>query len=183
MTKFRTTLIFIAITSLGACIADYGSQSEYALANLNYEEGSKYGLSPLVRVNTNKWQVHCWSREVSTTGEVRGRDYCTLDRGGVGVFGIVEWHRNGPTLASHASDELCNAGAVAFGVDGQSLRGLSFARQYAMLSQGRLYASDSRSNWPECATRTSYYSLAGFADAFQELRQKAQERGFALAGF
>jgi hypothetical protein len=99
------------------------------------------------------------------------------------VIGILEWNPSGPTLASHGYDELCSGGNVAYGVDGQSLRGMSFRRQYAALSQGRLYASDSRSNWPECATFTSHYSLDGFADAFEELRQRAIKRGFALAGF
>jgi hypothetical protein len=60
---------------------------------------------------------------------------------------------------------------------------MSFRSQYAVLSQGRLYASDTRSNFPECTTNTSYYSLDGFAEGFEELRQRAIKREFALSGF
>jgi hypothetical protein len=82
MTQLRAILTFMALISLSACQPDYGLGSDYALANLNYESGSEYGLSSRIHVNTNPWVVRCWSREVSTTGEVRGRDHCTLDKGG-----------------------------------------------------------------------------------------------------
>jgi hypothetical protein len=174
MTQLRAILTFMALISLSACQPP---------ANLDYERGTKYGLSSLTMVNAKEWVVNCRWRAVSTTGEVRGRDLCTLNRGGGGITGIVEWHPSGPTLARHNYDQLCNGGNVAYGVDGQSLRGMSFRSQYAVLSQGRLYASDTRSNFPECATNTLYYSLDGFAEGFEELRQRAIKREFALSGF